>query len=511
GNLLNVSNVRVGTISYTTGEIIFAVLETLSLNSDYATANVFQIEFDDSIDHDANGGTPDRLGILQAGRDDPATDGGLPTNESGSNVLVITYDVQLSDDWQPDEELTNQVALESYATTDGAANLIVGSRRTDIATVEGRDVEVDKFLMATNHEHTGVFSVFDEDGGLFGVVQSTLDTPETVTLAQQNIVPGSLQLSFPGSENYIVDLGNRGLRTVQVSEAFDLVDDGFGNLVNTVNDVGYQGWSHYWNWQLNDRGLPLNQNTVVWGAADGHNNIIPGTWTFNRQDLITDYLDDPAGIDRNVTSYAEITIDSVTGAIVASPTTADIQTTGGLLLKQVDRELYGIPFTGYGFLGTSQLAGTVFNLLEPPGSDPDLEGYYDQSLSTLYLDSRLSPGSITLDVNIGGVDSTLTDLPSFSAVSIGDDAATFNTGTGVLLDGVGDVIANINYATGEVVFIQAEAPLYTLIASYESYLATIDYEDGDLNDVPNYLSNNVFNPDGQFGDHNNFGDSNYSL
>ena len=522
GNLLNVNGVRVGTIRYAdhptdgalvAGTIDFSVIETLSLDSDYATANVFQIDFDDSIDHDANNGTADRLGILQAGRVDPATDGGLPTNESGSNVLVITYDLQLSDDWQPDEQFTNEVALESYATADGVANIIDGARETDTATVEGRDVEVEKFLMATNHESTGVFSVFDEELGIFGVVDSSLLTPEVVALAQQNIVPGSVQLSFPGSETYIVDFGS-STRTVPVAEAFELVDDGFGNLINSVYNAGYQAWSHFWNYFTTDRGLPLNGNTLVWGAANGHNNIIPGTWTFDRQDTITDFLDDPAGIERNVTSYDEVTINSGTGAIVAEPGVSDIQTTGGLLLKQVDRELYGIPFGGYGFNGTSQSAGTVFNLLAPPESDPTWRGFYDQSISTLYLDSRLSPGSITLEVTVGSDPPiTLTDQPLFGSVSIGDDATTFNTGTGVMLDSGLGVIANIDYETGEVVFIAGNLNVTNLIASYESYFGTLDYEDGslDINNDPNFLSNNVFNPDGQFSDHNSFGDNNVGI
>lgn len=75
------------------------------------------------------------------------------TPDTGRNVAVITYDLELTIDVEPDELLENTASLNRYAGVSGGANH-VPIAKTDDATTTTTDVEVDKSIDDTNQAHT---------------------------------------------------------------------------------------------------------------------------------------------------------------------------------------------------------------------------------------------------------------------------------------------------------------------------------------------------------------------
>ncbi len=156
GNLVIIDNlgqeVRVGTVDYSTSDIDIDYAELQDIALDYATTNAFRLHFNNAA------------GTLEAGR---TASSELPDNESGSNVLVITYDLEVGDEFNPNEEFANTAAIDGYSATAGGANVLIDNgggavnleRPTDAATAEGTDATVQKRLMSTNQDHT-TFTTF---------------------------------------------------------------------------------------------------------------------------------------------------------------------------------------------------------------------------------------------------------------------------------------------------------------------------------------------------------------
>lgn len=130
------------------------------------------IEFEIGADGVHNGATADNDGFALSGGRSSA--GGNLDNATGSNVLVITYDIELSDNFKALDRVTNVAEVSEYSYRDGGvdngSNVIGGDRNADRtvpatsnketqglrdeAVIEGRSIEVNKILLATDQTHT---------------------------------------------------------------------------------------------------------------------------------------------------------------------------------------------------------------------------------------------------------------------------------------------------------------------------------------------------------------------
>ncbi len=72
---------------------------------------------------------------------------------NGLNIIVITYDLQLGPDVNPDQVLVNTSTLANYAGSEGGPNHVPGGR-TDTATATVKSAGLVKTLSGTNQAHT---------------------------------------------------------------------------------------------------------------------------------------------------------------------------------------------------------------------------------------------------------------------------------------------------------------------------------------------------------------------
>ncbi len=130
------------------------------------------IEFEIGADGTHNGATADNDGFaLAGGRTNP---GGNLDNQLGTNVLIITYDVELNDSWEALDRMTNVAEVMEYSYRDGGSengsNLVGNDRNADgsvpatadkedqglrdEAIIEGRSADVNKILLSTDQAFT---------------------------------------------------------------------------------------------------------------------------------------------------------------------------------------------------------------------------------------------------------------------------------------------------------------------------------------------------------------------
>ena len=99
--------------------------------------------------------TGDLFGAGNSSIDDTVDDGSLEghDNTSGSNIMVITYDLLLQDSVGPNQILPNTASITNYAGNEGAGNHLQGDR-SDNATAQITDVVVEKSIASTSQSHT---------------------------------------------------------------------------------------------------------------------------------------------------------------------------------------------------------------------------------------------------------------------------------------------------------------------------------------------------------------------
>ncbi|MFP3853679.1 MAG: isopeptide-forming domain-containing fimbrial protein [Anaerolineales bacterium] len=89
---------------------------------------------------------------------DPAPDQGacqVYSATSGANIVVIAYDLQISDDVPPGQEIPNTATVFNYANEEGGEDFTGNdSDLTDVATVTIDLPQVDKTFVSTNQAHT---------------------------------------------------------------------------------------------------------------------------------------------------------------------------------------------------------------------------------------------------------------------------------------------------------------------------------------------------------------------
>ncbi|MGD8604025.1 MAG: hypothetical protein PVF49_05565, partial [Anaerolineales bacterium] len=89
---------------------------------------------------------------------DPGVVGACASTDptSGENIVVITYDLQISPDIAPLSQQTNTATIVQYASTEGGPNFVDAGDRSnsDDATVTALAPAVDKIITATNQNFT---------------------------------------------------------------------------------------------------------------------------------------------------------------------------------------------------------------------------------------------------------------------------------------------------------------------------------------------------------------------
>ena len=155
--------------------------------------------------------------------DDPGVNDGAVGDKTeadalgdGSNIIVITYDLELATAITPDTVYTNTALIDEYGAVDGGADYTAGSSNpnwTDDATVETLDLVPTKTLVTTSEISTGVF------GGV-----------ERVTIGE--IVRYQLSVEIP--EGTINDFNFRD----RLPAGLQFLDDGTATVAFVSNGTG---------------------------------------------------------------------------------------------------------------------------------------------------------------------------------------------------------------------------------------------------------------------------------
>ena len=87
--------------------------------------------------------------------DDTVDDGSLEGHDgaSGTNIMVITYDLLLQDSVGPNQTLLNTASITNYAGNEAAGNHLQAALSDD-ATAQIADVVVEKSIASTSQAHT---------------------------------------------------------------------------------------------------------------------------------------------------------------------------------------------------------------------------------------------------------------------------------------------------------------------------------------------------------------------
>ncbi|MEO0414510.1 MAG: hypothetical protein AAF226_06105, partial [Verrucomicrobiota bacterium] len=127
-----------------------------------ASSGELELEIGDSITSGTNGVA------LQGGRSVPS---GALDNVAGTNVLVVTYDIELADDWKALDRMTNVAEVTEYSiiedgaqsqnmvkhdlsNTGGIAADADDAGLRDEAIIEAKGVDINKVLLATDQAFT---------------------------------------------------------------------------------------------------------------------------------------------------------------------------------------------------------------------------------------------------------------------------------------------------------------------------------------------------------------------
>jgi fimbrial isopeptide formation D2 family protein/uncharacterized repeat protein (TIGR01451 family) len=117
----------------------------------------------------------------------------------GSNIIVITYDLEATIDVEPGETITNTALIDEFGAVDGGNDHTAGSNSsewTDDASVTTTDLVPVKSLVSTSESHTGVVSGRERlTIGEIVRYRLVVEIPEgTLTNFQlQDRLPGGLQ------------------------------------------------------------------------------------------------------------------------------------------------------------------------------------------------------------------------------------------------------------------------------------------------------------------------------
>jgi large repetitive protein len=162
---------------------------------------------------------------------------------NGANIIIASYDLQLSSTTQPNTTIENTATLFNYTGSDGgSANFVPNNSVTDIATTSTSEPTLSKTLTATNqNDSTG-------NNALVGEIltyQATLNVPEG-QINQAHLIDSldaglalvsidSISAS-PGLSTNIAGGFNSVISNATVSNSGQTIDLNFDTLSNTNTD-----------------------------------------------------------------------------------------------------------------------------------------------------------------------------------------------------------------------------------------------------------------------------------
>ena len=264
------------------------------------------------------GPTPSPGGALDPGK---TTDGTVIN--TGRNIAVITYDLQLLPTVAPLDVITNTATLTNYASTEGGPNFLPPSGLSDKTTVTVQSPTVTKTLIGTSI----VDSFNTNTQGVIGEIATfelAIDVPRGTTpsaVVVDSLPAGLAFVRMVGSP--VVDPGVTftGSATPAVTNNGQTVTFNLGNVVNSNAGTALQGITVRYeavvlNVSTNKQGTQLTNNAkLTW---TGHTEL-PAA----KSGPIT-VIEPKLTIDKSVTPTTAQASDTVTFTILvtASQTTA---------------------------------------------------------------------------------------------------------------------------------------------------------------------------------------------
>ncbi len=217
---------------------------------------------------------------------DDDADGGLDAYDaaSGTNILVITYDLQLQNSVGPDQTLTNTAAVTNFAGAEGATDH-TSQDITDEAVTRVTDVGVDKVIATTSQPDTVTSG-------------SNVVIGETVTYRVSITLPEGSATNVDFSD--VLDPGD-GLEILSLDS---LTDSSGGDILSSLDGGGTQI----------DNSFLANHGTI---AADGlsfgidfgdlenqnRDNTTPETITLTYTALVRNISHNQNTVDLNNTAH----------------------------------------------------------------------------------------------------------------------------------------------------------------------------------------------------------------
>ena len=256
-------------------------------------------------------------GALDPGK----TTGGTVIN-TGANIAIITYDLELLPTVVPNDVIPNTATLTTYASTEGGPNFL-SSGLTDDATVTVQAPAVTKSLVGTSI----VDSFNSNTQGVIGEIATfelTIDVPRGTTpsaVVVDSLPPGLAFVQMVGTP--VVDPGVTftGSATPALTNSGRTVTFSLGDVVNTNAGTALQGIT------VRYQAVVLNVSSNVAGKT--LTNSAKLTWTGHTdlpaaQSAPVTVIEPKLTIDKSVTPTTAQASDLVTFTILvtASQTTA---------------------------------------------------------------------------------------------------------------------------------------------------------------------------------------------
>jgi fimbrial isopeptide formation D2 family protein/uncharacterized repeat protein (TIGR01451 family) len=302
-SLADVSNFRVtlgnGTVVYdgsigTQGNVLRG--DDGSLLSDLASTQAAFFNGAQGLEFvDAPGG----LGLL--------TGAGNVGASSGSNVLIVTYDVTLNSSsaavTQAGRSLTSSASLFSYSDVDAAPNLLTAGALSEEATINIANASIAKVVIGTSEAHT---SGTDVAIGEVVTYQVTITIPEGTH--QPVIFHDCLdddQATGGAPADYLAGMSHLGIDSIFFSSG--LVSDKGSDLA-TLQSSGAIAFGPVNGFE--DRGLTINFNQL---SNTNTNNATAETITITYRTLVLDRPRNQEG--KLLLNFADIKVDGVQQAL----------------------------------------------------------------------------------------------------------------------------------------------------------------------------------------------------
>jgi len=169
------------------------------------------------------------------------TTGGAVVN-NGSNMVVITYDLQLLPGVLPSDVIPNTATVTNYATTEGGPNFVPGGI-SDSTTVTVMAPKVEKTLDGTSIPENGVDKAVIGEKAVYTLRVLLPPGTTTDTLVVDSLPPGLAFTEMVGSP--VVDPGvtisNANWATPAVTNSGRTVTFDLGTVTNSATDRSLRG------------------------------------------------------------------------------------------------------------------------------------------------------------------------------------------------------------------------------------------------------------------------------